>query len=109
MNNKIVNFLREAGLIRQAGQTTWLLKAALNNPNCILVFGNNSIAITAKRRYEELKLESWDNLPFYKKWFLNKTKWMSRKNPIFLSVNQDSLRGRSLPIIFDSSCFNMFL
>lgn len=103
-----MSFINDACTIRGAGQTTWLLEAALNNPNCILVFANAIIKDDAQRHYRELQLKAWDKLPFYKKWFLKKDKWLRQKiSPIFMSINQ-SVVGYYRPIFFDSSCFPLF-
>lgn len=109
MNNRVEQFINEACTIRGVGQTTWLLEAALNNPNCILVFANSSSKDHAMRQYKKLKLEAWDRLPFYKKWFLQKDKWINQKvTPIFMTIGQ-SITGHRRPIFFDSSCFPLFI
>lgn len=81
---------------RQCGSTTWILKAAVNNPNCIIIGYNDEYC-------EELKLKYFDLLR--KENFFKRLKWkiFGRKHPKFLSVNKKNIRGYRLPIIFDNS------
>lgn len=82
---------------RRSGNTTWILKSAIENPNCIIVAYNKSYAKDLEREYNRLLKKSiW-----YKRiiWYFQK-----RRKPLFVSDNFD-FRGYNLPVIFDNSCF----
>lgn len=80
---------------RQKGNTTWILKSAMKNPNCIIVTSNKTNSYELKSMYFAfLKAQ-----PLYKKII---RRLIGKKNPIFKSIDDD-LRGYNLPIIFDNS------
>lgn len=81
---------------RQTGSTTWILKAAINNPNCIIVTGDIFTAKELKDHYFKL---------------INKQNWLkrlwrkifNRKHPVFCSVDYNRFDNADKPIIFDNS------
>ncbi len=80
---------------RQNGNTTWIIKSAIENPECIVLAYNAENAKSIKERYFQMLEQSH---------WLKKLKWkvFGRKHPEFLSKNTD-LNGYNLPIIFDNS------
>ena len=79
---------------RGTGNTTWILQAAIENPNCFIVARNAIEASTIKDMYKKLLLKSaW----YRKLWW----KLRGRKHPKFVSLHYD-FRGNSLPVIFDN-------
>ena len=80
---------------RQSGNTTWLLKAAINNPNCIIIAKNGRGAKELQNRYYSLlNEESW----LKRIWW----KLFGRKHPSFRTIDY-SFNGLKKPIIFDNS------
>jgi hypothetical protein len=73
---------------RQRGNSTWILEAAIKNPNCIIVTYNNSAKHELECKYDEL---------IYKQGIVNKTK------PKFVTLNYNFKNEEKLPIIFDCS------
>jgi hypothetical protein len=76
---------------RQNGNSTWILKSAIENPKCIIVSYNKANAEGLKLKYFEML----KNLPWWKR-------WKHKVYPKFLSLN-DNFDGYNLPIIFDNS------
>lgn len=80
---------------RQNGNSTWILRSAIENPECIIVAYDNTCAQGLKDEYfYMLENSHW----------LKKLKWeiYGRKHPVFLSL-KDDLSNYKLPIIFDNS------
>jgi hypothetical protein len=74
---------------RQCGNTTWILKSAIENPECIILCYNMRNAKELENKYfHMLEERSIDR--------------KGRKHPKFLSKNSD-LKGYKLPVIFDNS------
>jgi len=90
--NKIQTIVNQT---RRTGNTTWIIKSAIKNPNCVIVSKNKRESKLLKQKY--IRMLSNDSL-------FQKLKWeiFGRKQPIFLTIN-DSYRGFNLPIIFDNN------
>jgi hypothetical protein len=74
---------------RQTGNTYWLLKSAISEPKCILIFKNRSIAI--------------DN----EKVFINMGGELFNDFPKFVGLEEyRPTRKYKAPIMFDNSCFS---
>lgn len=85
---------------RRSGNTTWILKAAIDNPNCIIVCRDANQANYQAKLYNKMIL----NQPWYKKlWW----KIVGREEPVFASVSDtDAFRYASREmraVIFDNS------
>lgn len=80
---------------RQKGNSTWIVKSAIKNPNCVIVAHDSACAYDLKCLYYSLLKKQ----PFYKKiiW-----KLFGRSHPRFMSIEND-FRGINLPVIFDNS------
>ncbi len=79
---------------RQNGNSTWIIKSAVENPECIIIAYNaNSARDLEEEYFHMLKQSNW----------LKKLKWrfLGRKHPKFLSKSSN-LDGYKLPIIFDN-------
>lgn len=79
---------------RGKGNTIWLLKSAINNPNIVIVCIDLKHCQYLKNNYFKLlKKEPW----------YRKLKWklFGRKHPLFKSINEN-FRGISKPIVFDN-------
>ena len=94
---RYVNIKKSAIDYRCTGNTSWILKAALNNPECIIVVGTTGELHALNSEYEKLI----NNSPWYKKIYWNLTK---RSYPKFTTVD-NVIPGGKLPLIFDNSCF----
>ena len=94
---RYVNIKKSAIYYRCTGNTSWILKAALNNPECIIVVGNSAALRELSSEYEKLI----NNSPWYKKIYWKLTK---RSYPKFTTVD-NVIPGAKLPLIFDNSCF----
>ncbi len=84
---KIVDVVEEN---RQCGNTTWILNAAIDNPNCIILGYNANFVSEIKNKY----------------FFLLKERGIlkrGRKHPIFVSKNADLSKYDKLTIILDNS------
>ena len=77
------------------GSTTWIIRAAVETPDCIIVSKDSLSAKELERQYFEMIKKS----PWYRKlrWIL-----FGRNHPKFLTVNS-RFEGLRLPIIFDNS------
>jgi hypothetical protein len=85
---------------RRSGNTTWILKGAINNPNCIIVCLSEQYAKQLSLVYRKMLYDQ----PWYKKlWW----KIVGREAPVFTSLSNCSTirdsRGKRMPIIFDNS------
>jgi hypothetical protein len=79
---------------RQTGNTTWILKAAIKMPECVIVSKNMQQAKGLENEYRKMLLnESW--------WRKLYWKYFGKKHPKFLSVSS-RFEGMRLPIIFDN-------
>ena len=80
---------------RQCGNTTWLAKAAIENPKCIILCHDSNSAKEIEDKYYDLLNEAN---------FLKRLKWkmFGREHPKFLSKSA-KLDGYNLPIILDNS------
>ena len=94
---RYVNIKKSAIYYRCTGNTSWILKSALNNPECIIVVGTTGELHALNREYEKLI----NNSPWYKKIYWTLTK---RSYPKFTTVD-NVIPGDKLPLIFDNSCF----
>lgn len=94
---RYVNIKKSAIYYRNTGNTSWILKAALNNPECIIVVGTTGELHALISGYEKLI----NNSPWYKKIYWKLTK---RSYPTFTTVD-NVIPGGKLPLIFDNSCF----
>ena len=74
---------------RQRGNSTWIIEAAIKNPNCIVVAYNNNTKRELECKYNEL---------INKQGIINKTK------PKFVTLKYDFKNEvEKLPVIFDCS------
>ncbi len=80
---------------RRTGNTTWILKSAVNNPNCVIVVNNQRYAKDLEHLYNNMLLLS----PWYKRVYWS---FFGRGVPQFVSISSD-FRGYNKPIIFDNS------
>jgi len=82
---------------RRTGNTTWILKAAIRNPECIIVSKNMmQVQYLADEYHRLLSKSIW-----YKKLYW---KWFGRKHPRFMTINS-RFEGMNLPVIFDNETF----
>ncbi len=79
---------------RRTGNTTWILKAAIKNPECAIVSKNMSQAKHLEHQYIKMLFNMWWGQRLWWKWF-------GRKHPKFLSRHCD-FNGLRLPVIFDN-------
>lgn len=81
---------------RQRGNTTWLLRAAIKQPNVMIVCRNQTSVAEMTKSYKKLLQKE----PWYKKFWW----WcFGRSNPKFVTVNNpDNLRGINFPTVFDN-------
>lgn len=85
-----------ANSLRRTGSSTFILKAAINNPNVVIVYGCMEIAERFKREYfKMLKGSIW-----YKRLFWN---LFGRDEPVFTSLDCDDIASFKLPVVFDGS------
>jgi hypothetical protein len=81
---------------RRRGNSTYLLKAAIDNPDCCIISGSLAASDALKKRYKQLLEE----LPVYKKFF----RWLTGKNkkmPSFESVTSFKPHQSRVPVIVD--------
>lgn len=91
---------------RRSGNTSWILKAALNNPKCIIVVCSHKESTRLQNLYKEL----YNKVPWYQKVIRI---FKKREIPIFVSVQilkQDKYflygyKNRSL--VFDNSALGV--
>lgn len=79
---------------RRTGSTTWILKAAIKNPECVIVSKNMQQAKQLEHQYRKMLLNVWWGQKLWWKLF-------GQKHPNFLSLSSE-FRGFRLPIIFDN-------
>lgn len=77
---------------RQTGNTTWILKVAINNPNCAIVSKN-------PRYLEDMYFKLFYDLPWYKRLY---HKLFIKKHPMFIT-KEYNFYGIKVPVIFDNS------
>jgi len=82
---KLVDILEQH---RQCGSTTWLVNAAIDNPNCIILCHDRNNVNEIKDKYFSLLKERGIS--------------RRRKHPIFASKNADLTKYGKLPIILDN-------
>lgn len=86
--------------IRGSGTTTWILKAAIKSPRCIIV---------SKDEYTSEKLNIMYRCLILKEGLLKRLYWevVGREYPIFISLDSslEGFRGLNRPIIFDNSAY----
>lgn len=105
--NRFSKFVLNTATIRQSGQTTWLLKAAIWEPKCILVYHSKQMKDYALKRYLELhnievkKLKWWDKFFKTKKY---KKLIEADEYPTFMTVDQSPI-GFKKPVFFDNGCY----
>lgn len=84
--------------IRGSGTTTWILKAAIKSPRCIIISRDEHTSINLRLMYFRLLSEEH---------WLKKLYWkiFGREEPLFRSLNSSlgSFQGLKRPIIFDNS------
>ena len=99
---------------RRKFRTTFILKAAINNPNVIIVFRNKEEVKREESHYNELisKLNVIQKLSLKKinwKFFKNPldyTFFKTQLKPLFISVSElEKIRGCNRALVFDNSCF----
>lgn len=84
---------------RRTGNTTWILNAAINEPNCIIIAKNEQHANDLRKRYYDLLMKQ----PWYKKIYWN---FFGKAHPRFMSINNRSgFAGYKIPVIFDNGTF----
>lgn len=102
---------------RQKGSTTWILEAALNNPNVIIICYDESNCKDFKKIYDKFLYDRIENEYFSSFWTRlfnpNSSKWINNKineyirwkdYPLFISKNSwVRTQGYDKPIIFDNS------
>ena len=90
--NRLQEIVRDT---RQTGSTTWILKSAIKNPECIIVCRNMQQAKGLERKYNKMLSDVWLGKKLWWKLF-------GRKQPKFLSI-RSNFRGFGLPVIFDNA------
>lgn len=89
-------------LTRGRGNSTWILKAAIKNPEVIIITKNKADSIDMENRFNELLEEEFKKDPWYiKLWY----KFFKRKikKPIFNTLHDlDRNRVHRFPVIFDN-------
>lgn len=81
---------------RRLGNSTWILRAAIDQPNIIIVAKNEQHANELKKTYYWL----CDQEPWYVKL---KWRFFGRPEPRFMSVNsRTGFAGYKIPVIFDN-------
>ena len=82
---------------RRYGSTTWILKSALQNPNCLIISRDMNISDRIKQTYNKM---------YFEVFFLKRLFWklMKRKTPVFTSLS-NHIHGYARPIVFDNRCF----
>lgn len=84
---------------RRQGSTEWLLKAAMNNPNVIIVAPTEEYANNLRKRYTRMIYVA----PWYKRtwWF-----FFGKVMPSFISVEGTHHAIFRAPIVFDNSALD---
>ena len=82
---------------RGAGNTTWILRAAIWNPACVIVTRDLKSLNVVEEKYDMLL----HNLKWYHR-LLRKFMGINKIRPTFKTVDSN-LRGIQLPVIFDNS------
>lgn len=81
---------------RRTGSTTWILKAAVNDPNCTIVCKSADYSYDLEREYKKMLSKS--------NWLLRlKWKLFGRNHPQFISAYSAKTYYVSSPLIFDNS------
>lgn len=81
----------------RTGSTTWILKAAIENPNCVIISKNYEQSTVLRKEYFKMILNS----PWYKKLYW---RWINKKHPKFIPISCD-FHGIRMPIVFDNGTF----
>lgn len=107
--SKLVDSLRTISVVRRSGYTTWILDAAILNPNCIIVAHNFRYAEELRflylKKLNKFTQDKFAKLPWYIKLFNKKPKEIFNvQYPKFKSLTEN-LIGYNCPIIYDNSCF----
>lgn len=82
---------------RRTGSTTWIMEAAMRNPNIVVVFRDRSVSDAAIHDWNRMLF----NLPWHKKLY---RKVFKVGSPKFTTLF-DCIPCRGLPVVFDNSCF----
>jgi len=95
--------------VRQCGYTTAMLKAAMYEPDCIIISNSKETARYLEQRYDELYGLTFNPKNPFKRLTIKLHRWLGilekpTKKPMFRSINQE-LRGYHKPFFFDNSCF----
>ena len=83
---------------RGSGNTTWILKSALHNPDCIIVCGNSDHARYMHSIYNDMI----NNSGFFRRLYW---KYINRSRPLFVTPEYNFKgKGHLLmkPVIFDN-------
>jgi hypothetical protein len=85
---------------RGTGNTSWILKSALENPDCIIVAGHHRSKEWLKEKYIHLfNQQSWFNRVLHK--------LRNKPHPLFVTKSEYArIRGMRKPVILDNSCFS---
>lgn len=96
MNEKTFELRNIIRSVRQQGSTTYLLDAAINNPNVTIIVANQAHAKEMEAQYQE-RLK---NLPWWKKLMRILT---SDAKPRFVPVRngKELMSGNRTPVIID--------
>lgn len=96
-NREIQDIINET---RGRGNTTWILKSAIDNPEVILMFGDRRTALENGNIYCNMVAD----LPWWKRYWRRFT-GKDRIEPLFTYYGEN-LRGMKRPIVFDISAIN---
>lgn len=96
---------------RRSGYTTMMLKAAMHEPNCVIVSRDMATARWVETRYDQLYNEVFHPKSIYKKILVKVLLYIgilskSTEKPKFMSLDS-RLEGYNSTVFFDNSCFFM--
>ena len=90
--NKIEEIIKQT---RRSGNTTWILKSAILNPDCIIVCGRPDLM------EKMFKMHLLKSMWYTKLWW----KLNGSKIPKFVALNYN-FHGINVPVIFDNGALN---
>lgn len=93
--NQIVDLVKDN---RSKGNTSFILRSAVKNPNVIIISPTHQHAVMLKEYYEYWYIHDTNRII---RWF---HKIKGRQHASFSSLGMD-LKGNNKPIVFDNSCF----
>jgi hypothetical protein len=82
---------------RLTGNTSWILRSAIDNYKCAIVYGETKEQAELMRRMYFSEIDKT-----YKQKTINQ-KLKNRSYPLFMNVNED-FSDIKVPVIFDNSC-----